>query len=196
MQLKTSAITGGAYDISANYSGKFGPVKVRARAGYTETSVTDASRNFIVSGSVSALHDSGLLATFAVGKENYAGAGSKSSDNHAQGGGADLSVDTNFNGTEDPHFVYFGVGYNAKIFGAGQTAFYFKWNQTEDAIRVANHDENEGESVGFAIVQKFSAIGAQIGLEYMNYSYESKSNTTDNTFDDIDVIALMTVFAF
>jgi len=196
LQMRFGAITGGAYDVSANYSGKFGDLRVRARTGYTDTSVTDASRNFILSGSVSVLHDSGLLATFAAGKENYAGAGSKGSTDYAQAGGKVLGVDTNFNGTEDPHFVYFGIGYNAKIFSPGQTAFYFKWNQTEDAVRVANNDDNEGDSVGFAVVQRFSAIGAQIGLEYMNYSYESKSNTTANTFDDVDVISLMTVFAF
>ena len=95
-----------------------------------------------------------------------------------------------------PSFIYFGVGYNAKIFNAGQTAFYFKWNQTEDAVQAANNDDDEGEAIGFAVTQKFSAIGAQIGLEYMNYSLDSKTNTTNNTFDDVDVITLMTIFAF
>jgi hypothetical protein len=197
LQLKIAAIAGGEWDVSTNYSGKFGSVKVKARAGYTDTSATNVSSNFIANGSVSALHDSGLFATFALGKQNFSGAQSKSSTgDDALGDGANLSVDTNNNGTEDPHFVYFGIGYNAKIFSSGGTHFYFKWNQSEDMVRVANNDDNEAESKGFAVVQKFSAIGAQIGLEYMNYSYDSKSNTTDNTFDDVDVISLMTVFAF
>jgi hypothetical protein len=195
LQGKVGAIAGGEWDFSANYSGKFGPVKVRARTGYTNQSAVQGSANYILSGSVSVLHDSGLLATFATGKQNFSGPDSKSSGG-TRSNATNLGVDTNNNGTEDPHFVYFGVGYNAKIFGAGQTAFYVKWNQTEDAAQVANNDDNEGESVGFAVVQKFSAIGAQIGLEYMNYSLDSKSNTTDNTFDDIDVITLQTIFAF
>jgi len=200
LQLKAGAIAGGEYDVSANYSGKFGPVKVKARAGYTNQSATNTSANFIASGSVAVLHDSGLLASFAIGKQNFSGPQSKSSlgiiGAGGGNGGGNLSVDTNNNGTEDPSFIYFGIGYNAKIFSAGQTAFYFKWNQTENAVRVANNDDNEGESKGFAVVQKFSAIGAQIGVEYKKYSYDSKTNTTDNTFDDVDVISLMTVFAF
>jgi len=195
LQLKVGAISGGEWDVSANYSSKFGPVKVKARAGYTNQSAVQGSANFIASGSVSVLHDSGLLATFALGKQNFSGPDSKSSGG-TRVNGTNLGVDTNNNGTEDPHFIYFGVGYNAKIFNAGQTAFYVKWNQTEDAVRVANNDDNEGESIGFAVVQKFSAIGAQIGLEYMKYSFDSKSNTTNNTFDDVDVISLQTIFAF
>jgi len=192
VQVKIGAIAGGDWDLSANYSGKFGSLKVKARAGYSDNSATTTSSNFILNGSVAVLHDSGLHAAFATGKQNFSGPGSK--ENQASTGA--LAADTNFNGREDPHFVYFGLGYNAKILSAGQTSFYFKWNQTEDAVDLANHDENEGESKGFAVVQKFSAIGAQIGLEYMNYSYDSKTNTVDNTFDDVDVISLMTVFAF
>jgi hypothetical protein len=198
LQLKVGAMAGGNWDVSSNYAGKFGPLKVKARIGYTDTSATSATSNFIANGSVAVLHDSGLLASFALGKENFAGPQSKSSlgASGSTGGGGTLAVDTNNNGTEDPHFLYFGIGYNAKMFSAGQTAFLFKWNQSEDMVRVANNDDNEGESVGFAVVQKFSSIGAQIGLEYMNYSYDSKTNTVDNTFDDVDVISLMTVFAF
>ena len=196
LQLKTSAIAGGMWDVSANYSGKFGPVKVKARAGYTDQSARNASANFIASGSIALLHDSGLNVAFAGGKQNFAGPASKSTSGLAGGNDDNLAVDTNFNGTEDPSFLYASIGYKAKIFGVGGTNFNIKWNQTEDAVQLANHDDNEGESIGVAVVQEFSAIGAKIGLEYMNYSYESKTNTTDNTFDDVDVIALMTVFAF
>ncbi len=171
LQLKAGAIAGGDWDVGLNYSGKFGPVKVKARAGYANQSRA-ASGKYIASGSVAVLHDSGLLATFATGKQKFSDAASK------------------------PSFNYFGVGYNAKIFNAGQTAFYFKWNQTDDNVTTANNDDDEGEAIGFAVTQKFSAIGAQIGLEYMNYSLDSKTNTTNNTFDDVDVITLMTIFAF
>ena len=170
LQLKAAAIAGGHRDVGLNYSGKFGPVKVKARAGYANYDRA-ASANYNASGSVAVLHDSGLLAAFATGKQD-------------------------FSGMEDPSFIYFGVGYNAKIFNAGQTAFYFKWNQTDDKVGADKVANSEGEAIGFAVTQKFSAIGAQIGLEYMNYSLDSKSNTMNNTFDDIDVITLMTIFAF
>jgi predicted porin len=198
LQLKFGAIAGGAWDMGANYSAKFGPVRVRARAGYADTSATSASTNYTLSGSVALLHDSGLLGTFAIGKRNFAGGASKASTdfNLGPGAGANLGTDTNFNGVEDPHFWYFGVGYNAKIFSPGGTAFYVKFNRTEDLAQVANNDDSEADSIGVAVVQRFSSIGAQIGVEYKNYSYESKSNATDNTFDDIDVITLQTIFAF
>jgi hypothetical protein len=192
--LATSAIAGGEWDVALRYGGKFGSVKVKAAAGYTNLNQTNGSANFTASGSVALLHDSGLNVAFAMGKRNFAGGGSKSS-----GGISDspaLGIDTNFNGTEDPHFMYVGVGFKAKPFGVGGTNFVVKWNQTNDFVQLANHDGNEAESTGIAVQQSFSAIGATVGLEYMNYSYESKSNTTANTFDDIDVIALMTVFAF
>lgn len=171
LQLKAGAIAGGDWDVGLNYSGKFGPVKVKARAAHANQSQVAKNKN-TTSGSVAVLHDSGLLATFATGKQKFSDA------------------------TSEASFIYFGVGYNAKIFNAGQTAFYFKWNQTDDAFQFANNDDNEGEAIGFAVTQKFSAIGAKIGLEYMNYSIDSKSNTTNNTFDDVDVITLMTIFAF
>jgi len=194
MTLGTSAISGGIWDVALRYSAKFGAVKVKAGAGYTNTNQTTASSNFIATGSVAILHDSGLTIALAGGKQNFSGPSSKSS-NGIVGGGA-LAVDTNFNGTEDPSFFYVGAGYNTKIFGVGGTNFLFKWNQTQDAVRIANNDDNEAESIGVAVQQNFSAIGASIGVEYMRYSYESKSNVTNNTFDDVDVIALMTVFAF
>jgi hypothetical protein len=195
LQVKVGAIAGGQWDFGANYAGKFGPVKVKARAGYTNQNMTNATANFMASGSLAVLHDSGLLASFAIGKQNFSGPASKSSLGVSPGGG-NLAIDTNNNGTEDPSFMYWGIGYNAKIFSAGQTAFYFKWNQTKDFVQVANNDDNEANARGFAVTQKFSAIGASIGLEYMNYEYESKTNITDNTFADVDVISLMTIFAF
>ena len=191
--IATSAMAGGMFDFAARYSSKFGPVKVKAAAGYTEQSARNASANFIASGSVAVLHDSGLNASFAIGKQNFAGPASKSGGSQSL---TTLAVDTNFNGTEDPHFIYGSVGYKAKLFGVGGTNFNVKWNQSNDAVQLANHDDNEGESIGVAVVQEFKAIGAKIGVEYMNYSFDSKTNTANNTFDDVDVISLMTVFAF
>ncbi len=193
VQAKVGVMAAGNWDVGLNYAGKFGPVKIKARAGFADRNET-ASANFNTSGSVSALHDSGLNATFAIGKTNYAGPASKSIDGQANGNA--ITTDTNFDGMADPHFYYWAVGYNAKIFGAGATGFLFGYNHTENTVLLANHDDNESDNYSFSVVQKFSSIGAQIGLKYQNHNYDSKTNTVQNTFDDVDVIALQTVFAF
>ena len=193
VQAKVGLMAAGNWDVGLNYAGKFGPVKVKAKAGYADTNAA-ASANFNASGSITALHDSGLNATFAIGKTNYAGGASKSVDGQANGNAQ--AVDTNFDGVADPHFVYYAVGYNAKIFGAGGTGFLFGYNHAENVVQLANHDDNESDNYSFSVVQKFDSIGAQIGLKYQSHSYDSKTNTVQNTFDDVDVIALQTVFAF
>jgi len=194
VQGKFGLIAGGNWDVGLNYAGKFGPVKVAAKAGYADTNAA-ASANFNASGSITALHDSGLNATFAIGKTNYAGPNSKGIG-AAGASAAGNTIDTNFDGVADPHFTYWAIGYNAKIFGAGATGFLFGVNHTENAVLLANHDDNESDNYSFSVVQKFSSIGAQIGLKYQAHSYDSKTNVTQNTFDDVDVIALQTVFAF
>jgi hypothetical protein len=176
----------GVGEVGLSYSGKFGSIKVKAGAGYTDFSANTASTNFGANGSISLKHDSGLSVTFAGGKLNYAGAGSKTSTN----------AHTITNGVEDPNFFHWGVGYDAKLFGVGGTSFAVMHNTSSDVTQDASHDDSEAQSLRFQVVQKFSAIGAQIGVEYSRYEFESKTNTTANTFDDVDVIALMTVFAF
>jgi hypothetical protein len=185
LQLAASMIAGGSWDVGADYQGKFGPFKVRAQGGFLDNSAQGASNGFIASGSISVLHDSGLNATFAAGKQNYAGAASKVTTTSGE-----------LEGVEDPHMYYFGVGYQAKIFGVGGTNFGVGYQQTNDASQDSGIDDSEAENWQVKVVQNFDAIGAKIGIEYMNYSFSANNGTVAKSFDDVDVISLMTVFAF
>ena len=157
-----------------------------AEAGFTDTN-QDVSKNFIATGSIAVLHDSGLNASIAGGKTGY--------QNQFESFGTPVG-DTAGDGIDDPHFFYVGVGYNAKLFGVGGTGFHLGWNTTDNNVLKNNHDDNEGEAWAISAVQQFKSIGTEIGIEYANYSYDSKSGTTENTFDDVDALTLMTVFKF
>jgi len=167
--LATSYIAGGDWDVGADYRAKFGGVRVRVQAQYNSNSATSTGTHSSASMSAAALHDSGVNAAFAYGRRNL--------DNPANAGRGD-----------DPSFWYFNVGYRAKIFGVGGTNISFAWNHTMDLQR-ANSD---GDAIGFSIAQIFDPIGANMVLSYRNYSFDSPTAT----FEDIDLIALQTVFNF
>ena len=199
LQLAVSTHSGGDHDVAADYQGKFGPVKVRAQAGYLDYQ-DHASKNFQASGSLAVMHDSGLNASFSIGKLNYAGPGSKSAagGDGASGLHTQLANNNDFTeGVEDPNHIYFSIGYQAKIFGVGGTNFNFKWQETNDLSQDTGINDSEAQAIGVAVVQNFDAIGASIGLEYMNYSLDANDATnTAIQFDDVDVFTLMTVFKF
>jgi len=186
VQLKTSVIDDGTWDVAGSYNDKFDDLTVRFRAGFTNTN-QDATKNFILTGSLAVKHDSGLWAAIAGGKTNY---------QLQDGAGLQDANDGKHTGLKDPHFYHLSVGYNTKMFNAGPTGFTFNYNQTNDGVMTVNHDDGEGEAISLQAMQTIKAVGAKIGLEYVNYSYEDKTATVDNDYHDIDVITLMTVFAF
>jgi len=200
LQLATSMIAGGAWDVGAAYSGKFGGITFKAQAGFLNYGASATSTNFTANGSIAVLHDSGLNATFAAGKTNFSGPASKtdgSSTVSATNVTSGVANDAGNDGVEDPHFYYWGVGYKAKIFGVGGTNFAFGWNQTNDQVQVATVEDAEAQSFAFAVVQSFDAIGGSVGLRYQRLTLDAKNAAgADRTFDDIDIITLGTVFKF
>jgi len=167
--LATSLVGNGAWDVAADYRAKYGAVRVRVQAQHNNTSTVTEGTQGDTSMSAAALHDSGLNGTIAFGERYLDGA-----VNVGRGG--------------EGSFWYFNLGYRAKIFGVGSTNFSFGWNKSDD-IAAGN---STGEAKGVTVVQMISPIGASIGLTYKNYSYD----TNTNTFEDIDVIAMQTIFNF
>jgi len=195
LQLATSMIAGGAWDVGAAYSGKLGGLAFKAQAGFLNFGASSTSTNFTANGSIAVLHDSGLNATFAAGKTNFSGRASKQDLDGPINGG--VATDGGNDGVEDPHFYYWGVGYKAKISSVGGTNFAFGWNQTNDLIQAAAIEDAEAQSFAFAVVQNFDAIGAMVGLRYQRLTLDAKNAAgADRTFDDIDIITLGTVFKF
>ena len=186
-KLKVSVQPEGDWETGLAYNEKIEGMKLRVRAGYSGHS-THATKRHTMTASVAVEMD-GINASISGGKINYGNPDAGKSD-------TTQAFDTNFDGIQDPQFIHIGLGYNAKMFGVGGTAFSFGWNRTQDKVQLANHDENEGESLAIRAVQNFSSVGSSVGLEYVNYSFESKSNKAVNSFDDIDVVTLLTVFKF
>jgi hypothetical protein len=169
LALAVSYNAGGNWEVGADYRAKFSGVRLRVQGQHNNISATSATSRGSTSVSAGALHDSGINAAVAYGQQHLNGA--------ANAGRGD-----------DPFFIYFNVGYRAKIFGVGGTNFSFQFNRTED-LQQAN---SEGDAIGFSIAQIFKPIGANAVLSYRNYSFDNATNT----FDDIDVISLQTIFNF
>ena len=174
LSLATSYIAGGDWDVGADYKVKKGALTIRVQAQYNNSnagqSVGDTTiTESSMSMSAGALHDSGLNGAVAFGQASLGGVG-----NAARGG--------------DPSFRNMNIGYRAKIFAVGGTNFSFNWNHTEDN----GGGNSEGDALGITVAQIFSPIGANMALTYRNYSYD----TSTNTFDDIDIFGLQTIFNF
>jgi hypothetical protein len=168
LALAVSAIAGGDWDVGADYRVKTGAIKIRIQAQHNNNGATSATVGGSTSFSAAALHDSGLNAAFAYGRREL-------------DGNASANVD-------DPTMWDFDIGYRAKIFGIGPTNFSFNRQTTDDL----SGNDTEAVSTGFTIAQIISPVGASMALGYKNYAFD----TATNTFDDIDVISLQTVFKF
>jgi len=173
------------------YSGKFGAFAVNTGVGYLTGS---GSTNFTALAGITATHDSGLNFSYQTGKKNFAGPNSKSI-----GRVVPVPMDTNnLGGRDDPYFHGFQVGYQLpKLVSVGSTAFAVSYYSGQ------NIKENDGdaESYGIRMKQNYDALGANVSLGYSRYSYDAESETvvgvvTNEDYDDIDVIALQTVFNF
>jgi len=180
-QVKTSYVTGGGWDVGLFYSGKVGGLQFKAGAGYYNTESLSTTQTYAASGSVSVLHDSGLNAALNIGKQGF------------QSGRAVNALQAT---VEDPMSTYWAIGYKAKVFGVGGTNFLIGRTNTEDKITTVAFDNTDAEAWFFEAVQSFDAIGAQVAIQYSNYQLDADNAGTAYNFDDIDVIALQTVFKF
>ena len=169
LALATSYTGTNAWDVGADYRAKFGGIKVRVQAQHNNTNAASTTVAGTTSFSMAGLHDSGVNGSFAYGERSLNG-----TTNAARG--------------SDGKFWYFNVGYRAKIFGVGSTNFSFDWHKSDDIQATGS----EANAKGVTVAQMFNPIGASMGITYKNYSHD----TDTATFEDIDVIALQTIFNF
>jgi len=167
LALAASAITGGDWDVGADYRMKQGAVKVRLQAQYNNNAATSTTVHSTWSMSGAALHDSGLNGALAFGQQQN---------------------DTPASQNDEPQFVDFDIGYRAKLFGGGPTNFSLNVQHSYDV----SAEDSDARSVGFTVAQIFSSVGASVAVTYKNYSFD----TDTANFDDIDVLSMQTVFKF
>ena len=118
-----------------------------------------------VSGSASVLHESGINLTIAGGRQQH--------KNAARSDGKSL---------------YGKVGYIAKLFGVGPTAFGFDYGVYDDYGQ--NGDEAKQYSLG--VVQHFEDIGSQIYVLGKTYELDR----TNTSYDDIRLLMVGARIAF
>ena len=137
--LSGSWVTDDHWDLAARYARAFGEIKLAAALSYaTRKSAFDSQ----VTGSVSALHTSGLNATLA---------------------GSFQDPDTDDD--RDPYYIYFKLGYTQKLVSFGQTSFSIDYYYGEDIAAV----QDESQSIGFGFVQKIDAFATELYLGLRNY---------------------------
>jgi len=182
LSAKFAVQSGGGWDTAFKYTGKFGAVVVDARIGYDNDEETNATAPFLVFGGVAVLHDSGLSANVGGGKTSW-----KIKDTNP----GPVSRDN------DPTFVNWGLGYTAKLTNFGATKFAFTYTKSEDGVTDDDDEDSKLVVMGVTASQSFDAVGLSMALSYRNYTFDSKTAAgLGNTFDDIDVVSLETIFKF
>lgn len=153
VRVSASHISGGAYDVALRYAAKFDGVKTAAAIGFAEPSSISATVDNQLGGSVSMLHDSGLNGTFAAGRQVTKAGGS------------------------NPGFLYGKLGYIAKFFDFGETAFAIDFTRNENVAL----DGDEAVSYGFGAVQNLKDYGVQFYGGIRNHELDR----TGSDFDDV-----------
>jgi hypothetical protein len=154
-QGSVSHVSGGAWDVGLRYAAKYGSFKTAAAVGYANNSSISSTEESRINGSVSALHDSGLNATFAAG-----------------------SADTKGSGRDDKTFIYGKLGYTADFFDIGSTAFAVDFMQADDV----SQNDDEATSYGLFGVQNLEEYGTQIYLGARNHELDRTGSSFDDVF--------------
>ncbi len=138
-KLDISTSEGGDVESAIKYSGKLYNTKLAAAFAYTNGSGTNTSSSTIYTGTVSALHASGLNATFSYAEQ-----------------------DLNASGVNNPTNIYGKLGYQLKVFGAGKTALSVSYMKTSN--KASSGDR--AKKWGLEAVQKLDAYSTELIAAY------------------------------
>ena len=151
--LSSSVVDGGEWDAALRYGGEFPGFKLAGNLGYANQSATRPFPETIVSGSLSALHDSGLNLTFAAGE-----------------------ADDNDSTRDAANFWYGKLGYVSSVFPIGSSHFSLDYGTYDDSAATGD----EGETYGAQFVQKISPWSTEIYAGYRNYELERSGLSLDD----------------
>jgi len=151
--LSASHVSGGAYDFALRYAAKYGAFKTAAAVAFADPGSISATIENQHNGSFSLLHDSGFNVTFAAGHAAPERTGS------------------------DPVFAYGKLGYIARFFDIGETAFAIDFTRADNI----GQDDDEATSLGFGAVQNLKKFGTQFYAGVRNHGLDR----TGSDFDDV-----------
>ena len=140
LKFSTSYGADDRWDAALRYGGDFGAVKAAAAIAYADPNDDDLDNR--VSGSVSALHDSGFSFTAAAGRDSR--------------------------DSRDPEFWYVKLGYQRPFFSWGSTALAVDYYQGQD-IDIEGEDTT---AYGLFAVQKLDDYGTELYLGLRNYELD------------------------
>ena len=144
-------------DAAIRYSGSFGGTKVSAAIAWSNSDGTSATTGNQFNGSGSFLHSSGFNATVA---------------------GGTREIEPAPVGRDDPAYIYFKIGYKAKLVDAGTTNFYFNYQNTQDLA-------SQGDDAtywGFGVVQILKDYATEL---FAAFSIADFDDSTTNSYDDL-----------
>jgi len=166
--LAASYTSGGETGVAIRHDRKYGQFRVQAGIGYANTNGTSTTVDDEVSGSVSVLHNSGVNAFFSTGARNHKRA--------TQGAVK----------PKDFEYVGVGVGYIAKIFGVGPTAFAADYIKADNLNRsTTSAGEFKSKRWGVGVEQTFADYGASAYLGYSNYDNNLGASTST---EDVNIV--------
>ncbi len=151
--LSASHVSGGAYDVALRYAASYDAFKIAAAIAFADPGSISATTENQHNGSFSVLHDSGFNVSFAAGRAAPERTGS------------------------DPVFAYGKLGYIARIFDIGETAFAIDFTRADNIAQ----DGDEATSFGFAAVQNLKRYGTQFFAGVRNHGLDR----TGADFDDV-----------
>ena len=175
-----SFTSGGGGAVALKYDDKVGQFKILGAVAYNNDAGISTTVEDEVFGSVAVLHDSGLNAFFTAGVRN-----------HKKSIATDVS-------TDDANHIGGGVGYIAKIFGVGPTAFavdYYKTENLNRANTASTTTEWETTAIGVGVEQTFADIGTSAYLGYRNFDID-QNVIVGSSIDDVNVVVAGVKVAF
>ncbi len=160
-KIDVSTSQGGDAEAAIKYSGKFYNTKVAAALGFTNGEGTSTGGGNSYVGTVSALHASGLNATFSYGQQEMGSTTTATS-----------------NGIKDATNVFGKIGYQLKVFGAGKTSLSVSYQKTDNK----NVSGDRAHKWGVEAVQKLDGYSTELIAAYT----KMELSRTGTAYNDID----------
>lgn len=148
--LSTSVVDGGEFDLAVHYDTKFMGLEVEGKVGYANQSGTRTFAEEIVTGSLSALHDSGFNVTVAGG------------------------VGDDGSGGDEAHFWYGKLGYIVQVFPLGSSHVSVDFGEYTDGAG------GRGTARGAQFVQRIKDRGSEVYAGYRNYDLDRPGAPVDD----------------
>ncbi len=152
-RLAVSNVSGGANDVAIRYNARLGEISLASAAAFADLGGSSDSVNYLVDGSVSVLHDSGISGTLATGKAVYSAPGKK-----------------------EGKYLYLKGGFQKHFWEIGLTALALDLGFFYDIDR----NGDTAKTVGLLGVQQIDLWAAEVYIGCRHYDLDRRNTHMDN----------------